>query len=503
MPVSQIVNHISSSLTALLIERLKILYNYRRHKQEESNIATSNSDTSFHLKRDARYKYYQRKSKNFLYKVKNNCEDKNVWKLSIPSTRRQYSKCNIQESSKKKCKDISDKISLTPTRILDNSIISMSPNFNTPSHRKRRNVCKTLLTPSNICNDSIVSKSPNFTPVCLKKRNLTKTSSPVDSLKSLFTKSSKYKTQRQYLEFSWYKKHVAQSTPRRKKRSICKIHSDGKRFDSYRYESDVTSDEFISNNVLKPIDLDKTIFFETAEDTTRYDILDTSSELSNLKKHSKIKRQNQYNGHSVVKLDEGRYNENNVTDNKNDINLLNANSSFNQIAKENESINNFSNSKKYVKSENNEINAEFIYITVRRNIFNTDKTLEKSVDTNNIKSTYTTESDSLYKENFVNCVDCDTKKLLNEDLNMNMSKTCNLHAKNWYNDRFYISSSHKSSSSIENDSLSTANLLIRCKKQIYLPDSQESCSSRSIDSKKTESLLKAKDLDMYTVKDNS
>lgn len=418
--------------------------------------------------------------------MKNNPENKNVWKLSVPSTRRQYSKCNIQNFSKKKCKDISDKISLTSTHILDNSIMSMSPNFNIPSHRKRRNICKNLLTSSNICNDSIISKSPNFTPVCLKKRNLTKTSH-MDSLKSLFTKSPKYKTQMQYPEFNWYKNHIAQSSPRRKKRSICKFHSGRKRFDPYRYESDVTSDEFTSNNVLKPIDLDKTIFFETAEDTTRYDILDTSSELSlsNFKKRSKIKRQN--NGHLAIKLNEGRCDENNITDNKDDVNLLNANSSFNQIAKENESINNFSTSKKHIKSENNEINAEFI--TVRKDIFNTDKTLKKSVDTNNVKSTYTTEFDSSHKENFVDCVDCDIKKLLNEDLNMNISKTCNLHANTWYSDdRFYISSSHKSLS-VENDSLPTANLFIQCKKQIYLPDSQESCSSRSTDCKKTESLL--------------
>lgn len=454
---------------------------------------------SFQSKGDAHKYKYERKSKNFLCKIKNNPENKNIWKLSIPSTRRQYSKYNIQ-NSKKKCKEVSDKMFLTPTRILDNSIISMSPNFNISSHRKRRNIYKTLLTPSNICNDSIVSKSPNFTPVCPKKKNLTKISH-VDSLKSLFKKSSKYKTQMQYPEFNWYKRYVAQSTPRRKKRSICKFYSGRKRFDPYMYESDATSDEFTSNHILKSIDLDKTIFFETAEDTTRYDILDTSSgsSSSNFKKRSKIKRQNRYN-HLAVKLNERRYDENDVIDNKDDMNLLNPNGSFNPIVKENESVNNFSNSKKYIKSENNEINAEFI--TVRKNIFNTDETLERSVNTNTIKSTCTTESDPLHKENFVNCIDCDTKKLLNEDLNMNISKTCNLHTKNWYSDRFHISSLHKSS--VENDSLSDANLLIRRKKQIYLSDSQKSsCSSRSIDSKKIKGLLKAKDLNTYKIKDNS
>ncbi|XP_024870245.1 uncharacterized protein LOC112453629 isoform X1 [Temnothorax curvispinosus] len=515
--VSQIINHLSSSLTSNCSIN-ETLHNYKRNKQEESSTATSTSDTSVHLKgdADARYKYKykccQRKSKNFQCKINNNLEKKDILKLGTPSTRRQYSKYNVQNSPQRKCKDISGKISQTPTRILDNSIISMSPNFNTPSHRERRNTRKTSSTPSNICNDSIVSKSPNFIPVCMRKRNLTKTSC-VDSQK-LFKKSPKYETQLQYSEFNWYKKRVAQSTPRRKKRSIYKFHSGRKRLDPYRhrYESDVTSDEFISNNsnnILKPVDLNKTIFFETAEDTTRYDILDTSTArerpLSNFKKHSKIKRQNQYNNHLAIKLDEGRYDENDVTDNNSDVNLFDANSSFfNQIAKENEPVNNFSNNKKYVKYEDNEVNAGFI--TVRKNIFNIDKTLEKSVDINNTKSAYTIESDSLRKENFVDCVDCDTKRLLNEDLNMNISKTCNLHAKNSYSDRFHVSPLRKSP--VENDSLPATNLPtsipipVRCKKQIYLPDSQISCSSTSTDSKKT-GLLKAKDLDMYKAEDNS
>ncbi|KYN27706.1 Ankyrin repeat and LEM domain-containing protein 1 [Trachymyrmex cornetzi] len=433
--VSQIINHLSSSLTSSCSIN-ETLHN-KTNKQEESTITTSNSNT--------------------------------------------------QSTSKNKCKDISDKISLTPTRTLDNSIISMSPNFNTPSHRKRRNACRFPLTPSHICNDSIVTKSPNFTPVCTGKKNLTKTSHE-DSL-NVFKKC---KTEMQYPECNWYKKHVAQSTPRRiKKRSIYKFHSGRKRFKPYRYESDVTSDEFISNNILKPIDLDKTIF----SDTTRYDILDKSSEHSLLNFNKPIKiEQDQHKNNLAVKLDEERYDE---TDNNSDANLLDTNSSFNQIEKENEPVSNFSNDKKYAKSGNNEINTEFI--TIRKK-FVIDKALEKPVDTN-IKSTCTTESDSLHKENFVDCVGCDTKKLLNEDLNINISKTCNLHAKNWYGNRFHLSPVYKSL--IENNSIPAMNLPIQCKKKIYVLGSQKSYSSRSTDSKGTEGLLKAKELDVCNAQNNS
>ncbi|XP_018054938.1 PREDICTED: uncharacterized protein LOC108691609 isoform X2 [Atta colombica] len=481
--VSQIINHLSSSLTSSCTIN-ETLHN-KINKQEESTITTSNSNTSFndrlYLMKDvgARYKYHK-KSKNSPYKIKNN---KDILKPITSNMRKQYSKYSRQSTSKNKCKDISNKISLTPTRILDNSIISMSPNFNTPSHRKRRNACRFPLTLSHICNDSIVSKSPNFTPVCMGKKNLTKTSHE-DSL-NVF---KRYKIEMQYPECNWYKKHVAQSTPRRiKKRSIYKFHSGRKRFKSYRYESDVTSDEFISNNILKPIDLNKTIF----SDTTRYDILDTSSEhsLLNFNKSIKIEQQDQHKNNLAVKLDEERYDETDVTDNNSDANLLDANS-FNQIEKENESVSNFSNNKKYAKPRNNEINIEFI--TIRKK-FIIDKALEKTIDTN-IKSTCTTESDSLHKENFVDCVDCDTKKLLNEDLNMNISKTCNLHTKNWYNDRFHLSPLYKSP--IENNSLPATNLPIQCKKKIYILGSQKSYSSRSIDFKGTEGLLKAKELDV-------
>jgi len=479
--VSQIINHLSSSLTSSCTIN-ETLHN--KINKEESTITTSNSNTSFndrlYLMKDvgARYKYHK-KSKNSPYKIKNN---KDILKPITSNMRKQYSKYSRQSTSKNKCKDISNKISLTPTRILDNSIISMSPNFNSPSHRKRRNACRFPLTLSHICNDSIVSKSPNFTPVCTGKKNLTKTSHE-DSL-NVF---KRYKIEMQYPECNWYKKHVAQSTPRRiKKRSIYKFHSGRKRFKSYRYESDVTSDEFISNNILKPIDLNKTIF----SDTTRYDILDTSSEhsLLNFNKSIKIEQQDQHKNNLAVKLDEERYDETDVTDNNSDAHLLDANS-FNQIEKENEPVSNFSNNKKCAKSENNEINIEFI--TIRKK-FIIDKALEK-IDTN-IKSICTTESDSLHKENFVDCVDCDTKKLLNEDLNMNISKTCNLHTKNWYNDRFHLSPLYKSP--IENNSLPATNLPIQCKKKIYILGSQKSYSSRSIDFKGTEGLLKARELDV-------
>lgn len=477
--VSQIINHLSSSLTSNCSINNKTFHTYERNNQEESSCATSPSD-----KGDAdahyKYKYYQRRAKNFPCKINKNPKSKDSLKLDTPSTRRRYSSLN-------------------------NSIISMSPNFNTPSHkrRERRNTYKTALTSSNICTNSVVSKSPNFTPECMKKRNLTKTSH-VNSLKGKgFKKSPKYKAQMQYSEFNWHKKYIAQSTPRRKKRSIYKFHSGRKRFGPCRYESDVTSDEFTFNSILKPADLNKTIFFETAQDTTRHDILDTSSELSslNIKKRLVIR---QRNNHLAIKLDEERYDQNDVIDNNSDINFLEPSNSFNQIETENESFDNFSNNKKNGKLENdNKINADFI--TVRKNMFNIDNALEKksSVASNDIKSTYATESASLHKENFVDCVDCDTKKLLNEDLNMNISKTCNLHAKNWYSDRFHVSPLYRSP--VEKDSLSAVNLSVQYKKQVYLSDFQKSHSSTSVDSKKMEDLLtmRTKDSDMYKAEDNS
>ncbi|KAL0116108.1 hypothetical protein PUN28_011165 [Cardiocondyla obscurior] len=453
---------------------------YNKNEQEKS-ITTSNSDTSSDLKENAcsKYKYSQIKSKNFKISGKNNSENEDILKLS---TRRHHSRNNIDNSFKRKYKD---KISLATPHILDNSIISMSPNFNTPIRElKGRNTCKTSLTQSNIYNDLIISASPNLASVCLKKKNLTKTSH-VDYLK-VFNKSFKYRTQMQHSEFNWHKKHIAQSTPRRKKRLSCKFHSGRKKFDSHQYETDMTSDE--CNNILKPINLNKTIFFETCEDTSRYNVLDMSRKFSslNLKKRSERKQQGQYN-HLAIKLDEGRYDESEKMENK-DV-RLDASNSFYQIAKENKSVNNIS------KSENNEINTG--YIVIKKNICNNN---EKSVNTN-IKSLHTTESDSLQNENFTDCIDCDTRNLLNEDLIVNISRTCSLHVKNWRSDKFYTSPIHKSF--IENNSLPAEDLSVQCKKQIYLLDYQKLCSSKSTKSKETESLWTVNDFDVHNTERNS
>ncbi|KAL6260913.1 hypothetical protein P5V15_008442 [Pogonomyrmex californicus] len=478
--VSQIINHLSSSLTSnCTID--ETLHKYKKNKQKKNN-----SVASVHLMKDANACYKYKKPKNSC-KIKNN-PDKDTLKLETLNIKRQYSKHNIRNTSKRKCKDISDKISLTPTRVLNNSIISMSPNFNTPNHRKKRNAYKTpQLIPSHICDDSIISKSPNFIPVC-KKRNLTKISC-TDDYSPKFKKSREYKDQMS--EFNWDKKHIAQSTPRRKKRSIYRFHSSRKRFDPYRYESDVTSDEFTSNK-LKLIDLNKTIFLGTFRDTTCYDILDTSSEFSstNFTKSSKIKRSNLCNNDLAIKLDERRYDEDSTTDDNSDANILDTSSNSNQIEKENEELlDTFSNNKIYLKDK---VNTEFI---TTETIYNIDNIPEKSIDifTSNIKSTCPIESDSSHKENSVDCVDCDTKKFLNEDLNMNISKTCNFHAKNWCNDSFHELPLHNSPK--ENNSY---------KKRICLSDSRNSYPSRRIDSKRIQDLmLKTKNLDVHQTEDSS
>ncbi|XP_070157821.1 metacaspase-2 isoform X1 [Polyergus mexicanus] len=496
--VSQIINHLSSSLASDCTIN-ETLHNCKRNKREKSDF-----DMPFNLKKNegAHYKHkYHKNSKDYQYKLQHNTSNENILKLNIPNVKEQYSKYRAQNPSRKQNKKNSNEVPVTPSYILDNSIVSMSPNFNTPNHRKRQNTAKTPLTSSYINNDSIVSKSPNFTPVCTtRKRNLAKTSHANDYFSAnIFKKFRECTTQTQYPEPNWQKKHIAQSTPRRKKRSIYKLNSGKKRFNPYRYESDVTSDEFTVGNKLKPVDLNKTIFFEEAEDI-RYDILDTSSEYSslNVKESSKIRfSQSHCNNHVVRKLDEGRYDENGKISDNSESNLLN--NSFNQIEKENKSVNNF---KKYVKSENYQVNTEQ-FVTVRKNIFEIDKAPEMTnAFTNNIKSTCTTASDMLDTENFIDCVDCDTKKLLNEDLDMSISKTCNLHAKNWFNNEF-----HKSYKLIiENNSLSIVNLPIQCKKQIYLLDSEKSSSLRlenNTDFKKMENMPKVKGLDMYKIEKNS
>lgn len=490
--VSQIINHLSSSLASDCTVN-ETLHNYKRSKCEEND-----SDIPIEPKKDEdtyyKYKYYKN-SKDYPHKLKHDNSNKEILKFNTPNMREHYSKYWTQNSSKKQHEKNSNEIPVTPSYILDSSIISMSPNFNTPNHRKRKNIVKTPLTPSYINNDPIVSKSPNFTtPVCTtKKRNLSKIYSKNYFSTNVFKKSSEYKTQTQYSELNWHKKHIAQSTPRRKKKSIYKCYSGKKRFDLYRYESDVTSDEFTADNKLKPVDLNKTIFLERTEDTR--DILDTSSEYSSLN----VKElQNHCNNHFVKKLDEGRYDEDGkISDNSN---LLE--NSFNQMEKENKCVSNFNNVKKCAKSDNYQVDTKQ-FIIVRKDIFEINKTPEMTdAFTNNIKSTCTTRSDMLHRENFIDCVDCDTKKLLNEDLDMNISKTCNLHAKNWCNNEFH--EPHKLI--IENNSLPNVNLSRQYKKQIYLVDSEKSFFSKlenNTDSKKIDTVPKIKGIDIYKIEKNS
>lgn len=501
--VSQIINHLSSSAASDCTIN-ETLHNCKRNKCKESSIAGNDSNMLFETEKDVSAHKYYKNLKDYTSKLQHT-SNKHILKLDASNVREQYSKYSAQSSRKQHEKN-SNEIPVTPCNILNNSIVSMSPNFNTPNHKKRRNIAKTPLTPSYI-NDSIVSKSPNFTtPVCTtRKRNLEKMSHTNDySSTNVFKMIREYATQMQYPESNWHKKHIAQSTPRRKKRSIYKFHSGSKRrFNPYQYESDVTSDEFTACHKLKSVDLNKTIFVG-AEDT-RYDILDTSSEYSSLNvkknKYSKIRfLQDHCNNHLVAKLDEGRYDEDKfITSDNSEANLLD--NSFNQIEKENKFVNNFNNLKEYTKFENDQINTEFV--TIRKDRFKIDKVPEMTdAFTNNIKSTYSTESNMLYRDNFIDCVDCDTKKLLNEDLDMNISKTCNLHAKHWCNNEFY----EPQKLIKENNSLPTVNSPIQCKKQVYLLDSEKSSSSRlenNTDSKKMENILKVKSLDMYKIEKNS
>ncbi|XP_029155929.1 uncharacterized protein LOC114928762 isoform X2 [Nylanderia fulva] len=505
--VSQIINHFSTSLASDCTIN-ETLHNRKRNKCKKSSIAESDSDMPDEVKKDisAHKRKYYKNLQNYPSKLQHT-SNKNILKLDTPNVRGQYSKYSTQSSSRKQHKKNSNEIPVTACNILNNSIVSMSPNFNTPNYRQRKNIAKTPLTPSYI-NDSIVSKSPNFTtPDCTtKKRNLEKTSHINNhSSTNVFKKFREFATQMQCSEFNWNKKHVAQSTPRRKKRSIYKFHSGSKkrRLNPYQYESDVTSDEFTACHELKLVDLNRTIF-EGAENT-RYDILDSSSDYAslNVKKSSKMRfLQNHCNNYLVTNLDEGRYDEDRlllITPDNSQANLQD--NSFNQMEKENKFVNNFNNLKKHTKFENDQINTEFV--TIRKDRFKIDKA-PKMTDafTNNIKSTYTTEFDMLHRENCIDCVDCDTKKLLNEDLDMNISKTCNLHAKNWCNNEC-----HEPQKMIkENNSLPTVNSSIQCKKQVYLLDSERYSSSRlenNTDSKKMENILRVKSLDMYKIEKNS
>jgi len=474
--ISQIINHLSTSL-ATDCSINETLHNYKKTKQEESNIAMNESDTLFQLNKNASFhKFDYKNSKTFSPKLGNNY---------CSPTVKQLTKHDIQNSStiydtQKKCKKILDKM---PTCTLDNSIISMSPNFNTPNKpkRKRENVIK---TPSHIFNDSIISKSPNFaTPIhAYRKRNLTKT--PCVKKNDYFSpkiskRSDKYESQ--CIEFNQCKKYIAQSTPRRRKRSIYKLHSGRKRFEPYQPESDTISDEFTNNSSLKPVNLDKTIF--SVKDITCHGAIDSYSERSSLysQKFLQIKQQN-YSNQLTMQLDKGKYNEDSIihSNNLNHLDKIDLNNSFNQMEKENEFTNNFDDK----RSKNNDINSECI--TIRKDIFKTDKILRTTdISTNNVKSIYTT--DSLQEKNIINCIDCDTKKLLNEDLSININETCK-----------HENLSHKLA--VKNNGIFVTNLPVIHGKHVHLSDFQQSSSLKvnrnSNNSKEMENLSQTKDLDL-------
>jgi len=492
--ISQIINHLSTSL-ATDCSINETLHNYKKIKQEESSIAMNGSDTLFQLNKNAsfhKFDYYKN-SKSFSPKLKNNYCSPNI---------KQWTKHNIQNSSttydtQKKCKKILDKM---PTCTLDNSIISMSPNFNTPNKpkRKRENVIKTPLKSSHIFNDSIISKSPNFaTPICAyRKRNLTKTSyvEKNDYFSPKISKrSDKYESQ--YVEFNQCKKYIAQSTPRRKKRSIYKLHSARKRFEPYQHENDTISDEFINNSSLKPVNLDKTIF--SVKDITCHSAIDSYSESLYSQKFLQIRQQN-YSNQLAMQLDKGKYNEDSIiyNNNLNHLDKVDLNNSFNQMEKENEFTNNFDDK----RAKNNDINSEFI--TIRKDIFITDKLLRTvDISTNNVKSTCIT--DSLQEKN-IDCIDCDTKKLLNEDLNMNINETCK-HEKNWSSDKIHENLSHKLA--IKNNRIFVTNLPVIHGKHVHLSDFQQSSSLKvnrnSSNPKEMENLSQIKDLNGCKIEKNS
>ncbi|XP_025161831.1 uncharacterized protein LOC105192406 [Harpegnathos saltator] len=485
--VGKIINHLSTTLTSDCTIN-ETLQNYKRNKQESSNI-TSNSDMSFPIKeKRAFYEYkYGKTPKNFSLKLKHNC-NKDILKPNTPIVRKKYPRFNTGSISRKKHKKTSDKVLLTPPCILDNSIISMSPNFNTPNHRKK-NTMKTPLILSRIHDDDdIISKSPNFTtPVRVgKKKNVEKTSLGNNCLSSkVFKKSHEHKIQTQYSEFNRCKRYIAQSTPRRKKKFIYKLHSGRKRLDCYRQEDNITTDDFIVRNTLKPINLDKTIFSEVAEDATRHNTLNSNigSLLLNSNESLEMERQN----YMPIKLDEGKYDEDDIARDNSDSSQIDLDNNINQMEKKNESIDSFDSDRRDdIKRENEQTNAPFV--TIRKNRFKTGRTTETANSaTDNIKSTYTT--DSLHGESYVDCIECDTKKLLNEDIYINISKSCNLHAKNWCSNRFHkpFPSKAKTQGDLH---IPIVNLSVKCGRYIYLPTFSSTLSSEpngySVDSKRAE-----------------
>lgn len=513
--VSKIINHLSTTIGSDCIN--ETLHNYKRDYREESSSAASNSDVSFQQKEniDVLPKHKTPKSRSSKPKDRRN---KDILKFNTPNMRKQNLKHSTQSTSREKYREVSRRIPLTPTYILDNSIISMSPNFKTPNHWKRKSTIKTPLILSHTYDDSIVSKSPNFaTPVCTSRKRVVSKESPLDAYFSskIFKKSHENQNQVQYAEFNRHKKHIAQSTPRRRKRSIYKLRSSSSRkryLDTYRQENDVIADEVTPRKMLKPVNLDKTIFTGATGDTT--DTVDSSFETSPWKlKTVRIKRRNYYyKCHLALKLDGEKYGtthkDGTAHDSNNSIRTC-LDDSFNQMKKENESTNSIVNDKEHsdVRSENNLVNSP--YVTVRKDMFKVEKPesmlsfFKDSFTSTNLRSMYTIESNSLHSDNFVDCVDCDTKKLLNEDLNVNISKICNLHARNWCSNRFREPSSHDKLAVENNSRIPVVNLFAQSRKQIYSPDSQRSCPSSSsrmdVDFERTESVspIQERNLDMY------
>lgn len=468
--VSQIINQLSFSVNNCKInETLNI---YKRNNQRERSV-TNNSSTSYQLKENEdiphKYKYYKT-SESILHKRKKKC----VKDISQSATSTK-TRCSKQSTSKKKHKEVVSKTPLTPIYVFDNSIISMSPNFKTPNQGTKRNIVNT----SPLINDDIISMSPNFmtSKRTNKRLHLKKRISIDDScFQEMLKHSQKYKNQIQQSEYNLHRKRIAQSTPRKKRRSIYK-YSRRQIFHTYRYESDVITDEVSGNNRFKSlVDLNKTIFSEV-------DILDTSNEcLSiNLTKHSKSGQENNDNNNFTIHFDNEKYNQ----DINTDPNLVNLNNSFSQIEKKN-SVNYFSGNK-YMKSENTQVNDKFV--TIRKNIFKTNKD-PKAIDISPKKSASITKPiDLSHREEFVDCVDCDTKKLLNEDLNVNISKICNVHAKNWCSDKLPETLSHKLNT--QACSLSQSRILL------------SKLNKQSIDFKKTEDIFKVKDSNIFQSERNS
>lgn len=505
--VSKIISHLSTTLTSDCTIN-ETLQNYKKNKHESGNVmSTSDIFNSSPLKEKIKAfheREYRKTPKNFSSKLKHN-RNKDILKPSTPTVKKQCLKFSAGSTSRKKYKKTSDKILLTPPYILDNSIVSMSPNFNTPNHRKRINATKTPLILSHVHNDDIVSRSPNFlTPARAGgKRNLEKTSlvSGCPSPKML-KKSHEYKTQTQHSEFNRCKRYIAQSTPRRKKRSIYKLPYSRKRSDCHRQEDDVTADECMIRNTLKPINLGKTIFSEEAEYAIHHDILNSNSNFGSLLLNSdetvEIERQN----YMAIRLNDNKYDEDDTAHDNSDSSQMDLDNSFNQMGKKYESFDSSDNDKNdCMKRKNEQPNAPFV--TIRRNRFKIEKTTSSTNSAvSNVGSTYTISS--LHGENYVDCVDCDTKKLLNEDIHMNISKTCNLHAKSWCSNRLHEPFPHNSGP--ENDPhISIVNLPAKC--EIYLPNCPRlyplKLNGYSIDPKRAEDTFETENSSVHKTEKNS